>query len=176
MEKSRILKDPHSSEQRILFDESDIKFDKVLESWSTEIERQASESIFQRTKTLRLFRAWVEPWEQELLFKPTNHVAEAKYLNKYGGLKWLDPDNGDCVCVAASDRCQYVKRHGWSIVATVEKSPTDDDDNDDDEPDEEDWSPTEMLIGLIASACNIQDPKYDFKVAKNVDEENEIQS
>eukprot|EP00957_Ditylum_brightwellii_P081732 6217603-Ditylum_brightwellii.AAC.1 len=95
--------DPHSSEQHILFDELDIKFDKVLESWATEIEQQASELISQRTKILCLFHAWVEPWEQELLFKPTNHVAEAKYLNKYGWLKWLGPDNGDCICAAALD-------------------------------------------------------------------------
>eukprot|EP00957_Ditylum_brightwellii_P048504 3680776-Ditylum_brightwellii.AAC.1 len=83
---------------------------------------------------------------------------EAKYLNKYGRLKWLDLDNGDCVCVAALDQCQYVKCHGWLIIATVEKSPIDDDDNENDEPDKEDWSPAEMLIDLIASACCIQDP------------------
>eukprot|EP00957_Ditylum_brightwellii_P061164 4641045-Ditylum_brightwellii.AAC.1 len=102
MEKSRILKDPQSSEQWILFHESNIKFDKVLELWGTEIERQATESIAQKTTMLCLFCAWVEPWEQQLLFKPTNHVSEAKFLKKYGGLKWLDPDNGNCECV-----CQH---------------------------------------------------------------------
>eukprot|EP00957_Ditylum_brightwellii_P067698 5138629-Ditylum_brightwellii.AAC.1 len=61
--------------------------------------------------------------------------------------------------MSASDQCQYVKHHGWSIVATVRKAlTTDNDDDDNDEPDEEDWSPTEMLISLIANACDIQDP------------------
>eukprot|EP00957_Ditylum_brightwellii_P131080 9998438-Ditylum_brightwellii.AAC.1 len=70
----------------------------------------------------------------------------------------------------------YVWQHRIDVNMSNVMSPTDDDDNDNDEPDKEDWSLTEMLIGLIASSCDIQDPEYDFKVAKNVDEENEILS
>ena len=39
----------------------------------------------------RIFRAWLEAWETEVI-KKQDPVNEAKLLQKYGGLMWLDPD------------------------------------------------------------------------------------
>jgi len=170
MEKSRILNE--GKKHQGMFDEDDIKFDAVLEASGREIEQVDETNSSSQKKTLRIFRAWLEDWERDRMFKPNDHVAEARYLKKYGGLKWLDPDNNNCVLVAATDRCEYVKCHGWSIVSMVVKKGDEDtiEDDDDDEP----WSPTQMLIDQIASASDIQDPKYDFRVAHDLEEENAI--
>ena len=44
------------------------------------------------TKHKRVFHAWVEEWEEELL-KKNDVVAEAKLLDKYKDLVFIDPDN-----------------------------------------------------------------------------------
>ena len=41
----------------------------------------------------RFFRAWMEPWEKELLTH-NDPVTHEKFLTKYGGLRWYDPDDG----------------------------------------------------------------------------------
>ena len=43
------------------------------------------------TKKQRIFRAWIEDWEEKAKMKQ-DPVNEAALLQKYGGLMWLDPD------------------------------------------------------------------------------------
>ena len=43
----------------------------------------------------RIFRAWIEEWEEDLL-KKNDIIAEVRLLEKYKDLVFYDPDN-DCI-------------------------------------------------------------------------------
>ncbi len=45
-------------------------------------------------KAIRIFRAWEERWERVPIGPNENDLLEARLVRKYGGIKWLDPDNG----------------------------------------------------------------------------------
>ena len=67
----------------------DVAFEMGLENW-----RKASmpdPSIVPQ----RLFRAWIEDWEEESIYTK-NPEHEARLLAKYGGLHFHDPDKQQC--------------------------------------------------------------------------------
>ena len=43
----------------------------------------------------RVLRGWIEQWEDGGLGPRGCPIIEQKILNKYGGLKWVDPDSGN---------------------------------------------------------------------------------
>ena len=43
-----------------------------------------------RADDKRTFKCFIESWEEEAKFVRT-HPAEAKFLNKYGGIEFFDP-------------------------------------------------------------------------------------
>ena len=61
----------------------------------------------------RVFRAWCEKWECPKLKKSGNTVLEARLVNKYGGLKWVDPDNETMPVVTAHpDKMRFTMERG----------------------------------------------------------------
>ena len=69
----------------------------------------------------RLFRAWIEDWEWDAI-RTRDVVMEAKLLQKYGGLSWIDPDENE-LCVAAEDAMEYQGGRngaGWCLIGTRE--------------------------------------------------------
>jgi hypothetical protein len=61
-------------------------------------------------KRVRVFRAWCEDWEYEMIAKK-DPVHEARLVEKYGGLTWFDVDNE--VFVTSDDNSMYwVSRRG----------------------------------------------------------------
>ncbi len=46
-----------------------------------------------RRKTC-IFCAWIEDWEDEAVWPRGCAITEQEILSKYGGLRWLDQDNG----------------------------------------------------------------------------------
>jgi hypothetical protein len=51
----------------------------------------ADNKEMQEEKPSRIFKAWMEDWE-EIAIKKRDPVSEAKLLRKYGGVQWFDPD------------------------------------------------------------------------------------
>ena len=70
-----------------MFGDNDINFDLQLEKFGVELEALKEKEIE------RVFRAWVEDWEEEAWNK-NDCVAEALLLAKYKGLVFIDPDSG----------------------------------------------------------------------------------
>jgi hypothetical protein len=66
--------------------DEDVAFDMRLEKWGTHIE--LIKDIGNRR---RLFHAWYEEWEEELIHEK-GPVAEARLYTKYEGMMWIDPD------------------------------------------------------------------------------------
>ena len=64
----------------------------------------------------RVFRAWTEDWEKEIL-KTNDCVAEAKLLEKYKGLVFFDPDN-KCHYTICSKNLEFFKGRngGWCVI------------------------------------------------------------
>ena len=56
-------------------------------------------------KEKRTFKAWVESWEKSTL-ENCPKLAK-KLLKKYGGLKFIDPDNNDAVMTVNPEHCCY---------------------------------------------------------------------
>jgi hypothetical protein len=75
----------------------------------------------------RIFRAWIEEWEWDCI-GDKDVVAEARLLQKYGGMRWYDPDLmgdgaacGDCTADTGNMEFQGGRNgSGWCIIATNE--------------------------------------------------------
>ena len=66
----------------------------------------------------RLFKAWIEDWEWEAI-GTRDVVMEARLLQKYGGLSWIDPDENE-LCVAIEERMEFQGgRNGAGCLALV---------------------------------------------------------
>jgi hypothetical protein len=73
----------------VSFVDNDINFDLQLERFGVDMEALKHVPIH------RVFRAWVEDWEEEAR-KRDDPVCEAKLLAKYKGVVFRDPDNNNC--------------------------------------------------------------------------------
>ena len=66
-----------------------------------------------KSKPRRIFRAWCEKWECPKLKKSGDTVLEARLVNKYGGLKWIDADKEDMPVVTAHpDKMRFTMERG----------------------------------------------------------------
>ena len=68
-------------------------FDLQLEKFDVDLEN------FKEPATARIFRAWVEDWEKDMM-KKNDCVAEATLLEKYKDLVFNDPDENRIFTVA----------------------------------------------------------------------------
>jgi hypothetical protein len=66
--------------------DEDVTFDLQLDKWGTSIELPVT------LGPKRVFKGWLEDWEQEIV-KKNDVLHEAKLLHKYGGLRWHDIDH-----------------------------------------------------------------------------------
>ena len=72
-------------------------------------------------KAVKIFRCWEEGWEKEKVGPKDDNILEARMVRKYGGIKWLDPDNGFRVCEAHPDSMAFEKKRDknkYNIFAT----------------------------------------------------------
>ena len=69
-----------------MFGDDDMNFDLQLEEFGVDT------NALKEPATERVFRAWVEDWEVELRNK-NDSIAEARLLQKYKGLVFVDPDS-----------------------------------------------------------------------------------
>ena len=70
-----------------------------LKIWTDEdfnVECNQEKLLPVNAKPRRIFKAYVEEWEQAAIVK-RDIVNETKLLKKYGGLTWTDPDNNNVV-------------------------------------------------------------------------------
>lgn len=94
--------------------DEDIAFQMGLESWD---HLPGMLPTFVRPK--RLFRAWMEPWEFECIYDD-DPVSEARLLQKYGGMSWIDPDE-DELCRADDTEMEWQGGKGgagWCLIGT----------------------------------------------------------
>jgi Protein of unknown function (DUF 659) len=121
-----------------LWMDSDLEFDDSLGKWG-----HTNPSIPPPKRLLaprHNFKCWIEEWELEEM-KRNDPVTEAKFLKKYGGLKWIDPDDpsGPIVVTAKHDAMEFQGGRngcGWCLLAV------------NDEGDEEPWQ-IDVALGQI---------------------------
>ena len=91
----------------------------------------ASVGRTQERKT-RIFRAWLESWETEVQAKQ-DPVNEAKLLQKYGGLLWVDPDHGHTFMASREQMhwSQMRGSRGYCVKGLLESYDNTDPENDD---------------------------------------------
>jgi hypothetical protein len=103
------------------------------------------------TKPRRIFKAFLEDWENEAITK-RDVVNEAKLLKKYGGLTWLDPDNGNIKLRADMKALHWTrvskKTGGGFCVNAI--GPNYDENDPDNIRNVEPWLISEVLIGEIS--------------------------
>ena len=72
---------------------------------------------------VRIFCAWVETWEKKKLSTTGDAIYKERLVSKYGGLKWLDPDNTYTIQVAHPKYTPVNKQrvnNKYHILATLE--------------------------------------------------------
>ena len=73
--------------------------------------------------TTRIVRAWQERWEIGDVGANGNELLHARFVRKYGWLKWLDPDNGFSTRTAHPEMMYFEKKRGknrYHILACKE--------------------------------------------------------
>jgi hypothetical protein len=106
-------------------------------------------------KPPRVFKAFIEDWEQEAIYK-RDPVNEAKLLKKYGGLSWNDPDNDNAVLTAHGKTMHWArvtKSGGGYCVVACDMEYSEDDDNN--HKHTEPWEITNDLIDCITEYYKI---------------------
>ena len=61
------------------------------------------------------FCTWVETWETKKIGTNCDAIFEARFLSKYGSLKWLEPDNKFSLRVAHTNRMHFNKQRGKKL-------------------------------------------------------------
>jgi hypothetical protein len=100
--------------------DADMAFDMGLENWVG-----APENLPVPVVPKRLFKAWIEEWEWDCIHRK-DPVAEKKLLQKYGGMRWIDPDpdgsgrtRGMCIADAGNMEFQGGRNgSGWCLIGT----------------------------------------------------------
>jgi hypothetical protein len=106
--------------------DADMELEMGLENWAgTTIGNVLSVAVPVVPK--RLFKAWIEDWEWDCIHHK-DAVAEARLLQKYGGMRWIDPDpncsggsRGMCISDAGNMEFQAGRNGaGWCLIGTNE--------------------------------------------------------
>lgn len=87
---------------------------EIIESLETQVDNDVDD--------VRIFRAWVEEWEKKTIGPQGDVIFEQRLVRKYGGIKWLDPDNNFSVRVSHPERMSFTKARGnnkYDILATM---------------------------------------------------------
>ena len=106
----------------VSFGYDDINFNLELEKFGVDME------ALKQVPIRRVFRAWVEDWEEEAR-RRNEAVCEAKLLAKYKGLVFRDPDNNNCafkVKVLWDENMEYRLGRdggGWFVIADCNDDP-----------------------------------------------------
>jgi hypothetical protein len=122
LEKSRRTQAAEESTGEVLesrWTDADEAFAHGLESWDN-----GPGGVPRALVPRRIFNAWIEDWEWECIHK-SDPVAEARLIQKYGGLSWLDPDgdDGDVLCIGHEYNMDFQAGRGgsgWCIIGTRE--------------------------------------------------------
>ena len=102
----------------VSFGDDDINFNLQLEKFGVDME------ALKHVPIRRVFRAWVEEWEEEAR-KKNDAVCEAKLLAKYKGLVFRDPDNNNCAFKVWDENLEYRSGRGggWFVIAECNDDP-----------------------------------------------------
>ena len=93
-----------------------------MNAYCQEIIESSEAQVHNDVDSVRIFRAWVEEWEQKKIGPQGDAVFEQRLVQKYGGLRWLDPDNNVSVRVFHPERMSFTKSRGnnhYDILATM---------------------------------------------------------
>jgi hypothetical protein len=118
MERSRVIKAGEESNGVVVesrWTDEDIGLDLGLENWEV-----APGIVPVPIRPKRIFKTWLEDWEFEAIHD-RDVVAEARLLQKYGGLKWIDPDNPADVFVATDENMEWQGGRGgagWCVIGS----------------------------------------------------------
>jgi hypothetical protein len=95
---------------KAMFGDDDINFDLQLERFGVDT-TQLKEPAIQR-----IFRAWVEDWEEQARTK-NDCVVEAQFLQKYKGLVFWDPDKKTTFSIWEQNlEYQRGRGKGWLLI------------------------------------------------------------
>ena len=102
----------------VSFGDDDINFDLPLEKFGVDM------VALKHVQIKRVFRAWVEDWEEEAR-KKNDCVAEAKLLAKYKGLVFRDPDTNYCAFKVWEQNLEYRSGRGggWFVIGECSDDP-----------------------------------------------------
>jgi hypothetical protein len=94
-----------------MFGDDDINFDLQLEKWDVDSD------ALKEPQVLRIFKAWVEDWEEEIRMR-NDAVVEAQLLQKYQSLVFLDPDTEKTFHVYQGNmEYRRGRGNGWFVLA-----------------------------------------------------------
>ena len=118
MEKARMVQDAEERNGLVLesrWTDADLEFAHGLENWDA----AGAGNVPEPTVPRRIFNAWIEEWEWELLYH-NDPVSEARLMQKYAGLRWIDPDSGKDELMVADHECMDYQggrnAPGWCII------------------------------------------------------------
>lgn len=113
IERARVLK-ADKEQSMELWNDNDVEFQLGLENF----EADEAGGVVQQRNPRRLFHTWKEDWEA-VSSKTNDLVHETRLLQKYGGLRWIDPDS-NLMFVAEKDNLEWRRRLGWCVIGISE--------------------------------------------------------
>ena len=112
--------------QNAMFGDDDLTFDLQLEKFGVDVGVGALKEV----QVKRIFRAWVEDWEEEAR-KKNDPVSEAHLLHKYKNLVFSDPDTGNTFSIWEHNmEFRQGRGNGWFVLGVCADSNKDVDNND----------------------------------------------
>jgi hypothetical protein len=106
------------SGNNVTFEDDDINFDLQLEKFGVDL------VALKHVPIERIFRAWVEDWEK-VARKKNDCVMEAKFLAKYKGLVFCDPDTGFVFKVWERNlEFRSGRGGGWHVIGECADDPS----------------------------------------------------
>ena len=120
-----------------------------LKIWTDEDFQSTSnqDKTDEKKKPRRIFKAYLEDWEQEAITK-RDAVNQARLLKKYGGLNWLDPDHENMMLYSDSEKLHWTrvnKKSGGGYCVNA-RNPNFDENDPDGTNNVEPWLISEILI------------------------------
>jgi hypothetical protein len=137
-----------------------------------------SETEEEAEKPKRVFKAYIEDWEEAAITK-RDIVNHTRLLAKYGGLTWKDPDHGNMVLYSSKKVLKWTRvtknGGGYCVMA---HNPDYNEHDEDPENNTEPWCINEDLIECIEEYYTHNKHEGVLVISKNKknDDENEIEA
>ena len=123
LEKARIYRElkckdcDNQREVQFGWEEMDKQFELQIDGWIRRKETHNLDLPVSKSAPLRIVKAYVEQWEIDHIMCRNDASVEQRYLSKYAGLHFYDPDEKKLHVI--QDEMRYISYYGWHVTSEI---------------------------------------------------------